>query len=95
MKGMTSLLLMRAGLLQSRISPLSHEGSECSVEMIGEFASGLSNIGGPEPRKQPKDGVVEDSEHLRRMTHAPLCMIFAHRGNTTDNAVRFQWYNHK
>src|SRR6266567_3951411 len=30
-----------SGLLQSRISTLSHERSECSVEMIGECASGV------------------------------------------------------
>ncbi len=68
------------GLLQSRISSLSHERSECSVEMIGECASGLSNIGGPLSSKQSKDSVVENRKHLGRMTHAQLGMIFTHRG---------------
>jgi hypothetical protein len=72
------------GLLQSRNPPLSHERSECAVELIGECASGLSNIGGSLSRKQPKDGVVENSEHLRGMAQTQLGMIFSQRGNTTD-----------
>src|SRR5436305_1150987 len=44
--------------------------------MVGEFAPSMSDIGFSESRKEPKDRVVEDSEHLRRMSHSYLSMIF-------------------
>ena len=58
--------------------------------MRGEFAASMSDIGLPLSSEQAKDRVVKDGEHLRRMTHTQLRMIFAHRGNTTDNAVSFR-----
>src|SRR2546429_9996401 len=68
------------GLLQSRISPLSHQRSECFVEMIGECASGMSDIGLPLSGEQSKDRVVEHCKHLGGMAHAHLSMIFSQRG---------------
>ncbi len=50
--------------------PLSHQRSKWSVEMIGQFTPGTSDIGFSLSSKQTKDGVVEDKEHLGRTTHA-------------------------
>ena len=67
------------GLLQSQVASLSYPKSKCSVEMIGEFASGFSNIGCPLSCKQPKNDIVEDGEHLGCMSHPELSMILVKR----------------
>ncbi len=69
-----------SGLLQSRISPLSHQSSECFVEMISDFASGMSDIGLSLSGEQSKDRVVEHCKDLGGMAHAHLSMIFSQRG---------------
>lgn len=71
---------VRTGLLQSRISPLRHQRSECFVEMIGECASGMSDSGLPLSGEQSQDGVVEHGKYLGGMAHAHLSMIFSQRG---------------
>ncbi len=68
---------MMPRLLQSRISPLSRQRTECLVEVIGKFVPGMRDIGFSLSSKEPKDRVVEDSEHLRRMPHAYLGMILS------------------
>ncbi len=66
---------MMPRLLQSRISPLSHQRTECLVEVIGKFVPGMRDIGFSLSSKEPRDRVFEDSEHL-----IPMCVL-------TDNIV--------
>src|SRR5947208_16568833 len=76
---MQGLTIPHPGLLQSQVASLSYPKSKCSVEMIGEFASGFSNIGCPLSCKQPKNDTVEDGEHLGCMSHPELSMILLKR----------------
>src|SRR5258708_20646244 len=52
---------------------------ERSLKMIGESASGMSDIGFSLFGKESKHNVVEDRHHLRRMAHAQLPMILVQR----------------
>src|SRR6266566_5712984 len=77
---MSTIRFVSSGLLQSRISPLSHQSSECFVEMISDFASGMSDIGLSLSGEQSKDGVIEHCKHLGGMAHAHLSMLLSERG---------------
>src|SRR6266852_4954208 len=60
------------------ILPLSCQGSECFIEMIGEIASGVSDIPFSLSSKESKNNIVEDGQHFWRVAHAQLGMILLH-----------------
>ena len=61
---------------------LTSERVQRPIDLIGELASRLSNIGHAEPRQQPSRRVVEHSQQERRMPHTQLRMILAQGGIT-------------
>jgi len=72
---------MNPGLLQSCSPPKSlSSGSrrgERSLQLIGELAARFGEIGATLARDQSHDNIVENGEHLGRVAHAQLRVIFA------------------
>lgn len=48
--------------------------------MIGEIASGMSDISCSQASKESKNDIVEDGEHFWRVAHTKLGVIFLHGG---------------